>query len=76
MKKWSVTIKGSHDKNAHEICVEYGKPLDSWGWFCKEKIRISGYAHGETDKFVWDKLITLANEVSDHLNNNHPNGFY
>jgi hypothetical protein len=76
MKKWSVIIKGSYDKQAHEISVEYGNSLDSWGWFGQEKIRVSQYMHGETNKLVWDKLIKLAEELCEYMNNNYPNGFY
>jgi len=76
MKKWSVTIKGSCNRQAHEIAVEYGNTLDSWGWFCEEKIRVSQHMHGETNKLVWDKLVKLADELCEYMNNNHPNGFY
>jgi hypothetical protein len=76
MKKWSVTIKGSHDKQTHEIAVEYGNPIDSWGWFGAEKIRVSHHMHGETNKLVWNRLVKLADEMCEYMNNNHPNGAY
>ena len=76
MKKWIVTIKGSWDKQAHEIAVEYGDPLDSWGWFSQEKICVSVRTHEKTNSFVWDKLVVLAQELCEYMNNNHPNGIY
>ena len=76
MKKWSVTIKGYHDKQVHEIAVEYGNPIDSWGWFGDEKIKVSQHMHGETNKLVWDRLVKLADEMCEYMNDNHPNGAY
>ena len=75
-KKWSVTIKGSCDKRYHEIAVEYGNPIDSWGWFSRHKIRVSQYMHEETSEFVWNRLIKLAEELCEYMNENYPNGFY
>ena len=76
MSKWIVTVKGSYDSSSHEIAVEYGEELKSWGWFSQEKIRVSQYMHGETNKFVWNKLVKLAEELCEHMNSNHPNGIY
>ena len=71
---WIVHCKGKSDRVPFEICVirddfEFG--IESYGWFGKDKILIShsgGPCHYSVLKLVWDKLMTVAQDVADKLN--------
>ena len=71
--KWVVEIKGS-PKHDHEITVvrkDYKLGFESWGWFHQDAKRLIATADfgAETVGIItWKKLIQVANEVAEHLN--------
>ena len=71
---WEVHIKGSANKPSFEISVirknnDHGHR--SYGWFDKDKLLIThngGPCNWPLIDKVWNKIIILANEVADELN--------
>jgi hypothetical protein len=72
--QWKVVVKGGPNRRGWEISVvkltnTHGQR--SYGWFGDEKIMI-GSSGGPCDdmvsEFVWNKLVGLAEEVSDRMN--------
>lgn len=71
---WISVVKGSPD-DGFEISVAKSSAhgVKSWGWFGEDKILISHSGTSGDIKIpqrVWDKLIKIANEVRDEMNNN------
>lgn len=75
MAKWVVATKGGPSVDSFEISVlrddnKHGKA--SYGWFDKDKLLISqsgGPCRNKVNRRVWDKLVAIAHEVADELNN-------
>lgn len=70
--KWIVDVKGEATK-PFEISVLLDANtlgIRSWGWFDENKLLISSSGAGNwglTNR-VWDKMIVLATEVAQELN--------
>ena len=79
MAKWVVNKKGGPSVDSFEISVirddnRHGK--ESYGWFDKNKLLISssgGPCRTKITRQVWDKLLAVAHEVADELNNEEKN---
>ena len=73
--KWIVNKKGGPSVDSFEISVirennRHGK--ESYGWFDKDKLLISssgGPCRTKITRQVWDKLVKVAHEIADELNN-------
>jgi hypothetical protein len=75
VSKWVVHTKGGYTTDGFEVCViradnKHGK--ESYGWFDKDKIYISGSGgpchHKIVSKMIWDGLVELAHKVADKMN--------
>ena len=74
---WLVDIKGRADGTAAwEISVihkDNAQGFQSYGWFCNEKILISGgggcSSPWNISQYVFDAQVALANDVAQKLNN-------
>lgn len=76
--KWVVIVHGKpndgDDWGSFEISVvrnNYDLGKRSCGWFNKNKLKISGsggHSHTPVTQKVWDKLIKVAHEVANELN--------
>ena len=74
MAKWVVDIKGKAESRSFEITVlrddnEHGKR--SYGWIDENKLLIShngGPCQWGLTPIVWDKMVKLAQETADELN--------
>lgn len=72
---WIVNTKGTFNERSFEISVvrknnTHGQR--SYGWFDENKLLIShngGPCHDPVTEKVWNKLILLAHEVADEMNN-------
>jgi len=72
---WKTQVKGIKCSDGFEISIvrESNKlGQESWGWFDDNKLLIchnGGPCHDALTEKVWDKMIILANEVCEELNN-------
>jgi hypothetical protein len=69
---WIVDVKGGLDSQYFEISVlrsnnEHG--IRSYGWFGPDKILISEGDSNSITASVWKKLIRVAYEIANELNN-------
>lgn len=73
--KWVVDVKGEPNSSGFEISVirdnnVHGKR--SYGWFDADKLIISscgGDCEDQLTQKVWDKVLRIAQETADELNN-------
>lgn len=72
--KWVPDVKGEPGKG-YEVCVtreDFSHGLRSFGWYDrahKRCLSTSGSPSGHSvDAFVWNRLVTAANEYADYLN--------
>ena len=71
---WKVNVFGKANSDSFEISVirdTYKHGMRSYGWFCKDKLLIThngGPCHWALTKQVWKKMLVLAQEVADELN--------
>ncbi len=77
-KEWLIVIKGNKNNGQwypFEISVVHIKNKlgqNSYGWFDENKILISssgGCNHNSVSEFVWDRLIKIAEDLAEYLNN-------
>ena len=72
--KWIVNTKGGPQKTSFEISVirrDNAHGIQSYGWFDENKLLIShngGPCQWLITGRVWDKLLTVADEVANELN--------
>jgi hypothetical protein len=72
---WHVHTKGEPNKVPWEISVikeSYNHGHKSYGWFNERKLLIShngGPCSETVSELVWNKLMKVAHEVADELNN-------
>lgn len=72
--KWLVQVFGKKCSRSFEISVvreDHHIGRKSWGWFDKNKLLIShngGPCHWPLKEIVWDKMIRLAEDVANELN--------
>lgn len=79
MNKWVVDIKGNFSAGAYEITVlrensKRGRAV--FGLIGKNKHMVASSTtprYWPLTKVVWDKLVTLAQEVADELNDKETN---
>lgn len=87
---WTVHTHGGAEEDSFEIAVVRRELIDraergewnayamlGYGWFGKDKLLIShngGPCSWGVTQQVWDKLIRVAQEVADELNNGEQHG--
>lgn len=77
MNKWIVNVKGKPNAS-FEISVlreDNHHGISSYGWFGEDKLYVSscgGPCDNTVSPYVWDKLIQVAEEYAEQLNQLEP----